>query len=108
MITIKGENYITTQQAARITDLTAHLIQDLARSGALEAQKIGAAWAISEKSVRAYNHKPKRKSPSLGKFVRAAHLGHKMRRDFDGRVRCVHCQAMLTAILRDELECEHD
>ena len=113
MLTINNETYITTNEAANLTNLDQNSINRLARAGQVKAVKIGRAWAICKASILAYDSgdrpKPKPKSAkkqSITMRLKAMQLGHKLRNSPDGRVHCTKCQETITAIAKGNMRCE--
>ena len=113
MLTINNETYITTNEAANLTNLDQNSINRLARAGQVKAVKIGRAWAICKASILAYDSgdrpKPKPKSTkkqSITMRLKAMQLGHKLRNSPDGRVYCTKCQETITAIAKGNMRCE--
>ena len=113
MLTINNETYITTNEAADLTNLDQNSINRLARAGKVEAVKIGKVWAICKQSILAYDSgdrpKPKRKTTkkkSITMRLRAMQLGHKLRNSPDGRVYCTKCQETITQIAKSNMRCE--
>lgn len=51
-INLGGTIYVTSKRAAEITGYTQDYVGQLARSGAIEAQRISGLWYIAEKSLR--------------------------------------------------------
>ena len=49
-----AEEWITTQEAAKIIGVTRNHIRYLIRYGKLEAKKFGRAWMVSRKSAEEY------------------------------------------------------
>lgn len=113
MLTINNETYITTNEAADLTNLDQNSINRLARAGQVKAVKIGKIWAISKASILAYGSgdrpKPKPKSTkrqSITMRIKAMQLGHKLRNSPDGRVYCTKCQETITVIAKGNVRCE--
>ena len=113
MLTINNETYITTSEAADLTNLDQNSINRLARAGQVKAVKIGRAWAICKASILAYDSgdrpKPKPKSTkkqSITMRLKAMQLGHKLRNSPDGRVYCTKCQETITLIAKSNMRCE--
>ena len=113
MLTINNETYITTSEAADLTNLDQNSINRLARAGQVKAIKIGRAWAICKASILAYDSgdrpKPKPKSAkkqSITMRLKAMQLGHKLRNSPDGRVYCTKCQETITQIAKSNMKCE--
>ena len=113
MLTINNETYITTNEAADLTNLDQNSINRLARAGQVKAIKIGRAWAICKASILAYDSgdrpKPKPKSTrkqSITMRIKAMQLGHKLRNSPDGRVYCTKCQETVTVIAKGNMKCE--
>ena len=113
MLTINNETYITTSEAADLTNLDQNSINRLARAGQVKAVKIGRAWAICKASILAYDSgdrpKPKPKSTkkqSITMRLKAMQLGHKLRNSPDGRVYCTKCQETITQIAKSNMKCE--
>ena len=113
MLTINNETYITTNEAANLTNLDQNSINRLARAGQVKAVKIGRAWAICKASILAYDSgdrpKPKPKSAkkqSITMRIKAMQLGHKLRNSPDGRVYCTKCQETITQIAKSNMRCE--
>ena len=113
MLTINNETYITTNEAANLTNLDQNSINRLARAGQVKAVKIGRAWAICKASILAYDSgdrpKPKPKSTkkqSITMRLKAMQLGHKLRNSPDGRVYCTKCQETITQIAKSNMRCE--
>ena len=113
MLTINNETYITTSEAADLTNLDQNSINRLARAGQVKAVKIGRAWAICKASILAYDSgdrpKPKPKSTkkqSITMRLKAMQLGHKLRNSPDGRVYCTKCQETITQIAKSNMRCE--
>ena len=113
MLTINNETYITTSEAADLTNLDQNSINRLARAGQVKAVKIGRAWAICKASILAYDSgdrpKPKPRSTkkqSITMRIKAMQLGHKLRNSPDGRVYCTKCQETITQIAKSNMRCE--
>ena len=113
MLTINNETYITTNEAANLTNLDQNSINRLARAGQVKAVKIGRAWAICKASILAYDSgdrpKPKPRSTkkqSITMRIKAMQLGHKLRNSPDGRVYCTKCQETVTVIAKGNMKCE--
>lgn len=120
MLTINNETYITTSEAADLTNLDQNSINRLARAGKVKAVKIGKVWAICKQSTLAYDSgdrpKPKPKSnyrsnvkstkkQSITMRLKAMQLGHKLRNSPDGRAYCTKCQETVTAIAKGNMRC---
>ena len=113
MLTINNETYITTSEAADLTNLSSKSIDRLARDGKVKAVKIGGLWAICKASMLSYDSgdrpKPKPKSTkkqSITMRLKAMQLGHKLRNSPDGRVYCTKCQETITQIAKSNMRCE--
>jgi len=113
MLTINNDTYITTNEAADLTNLDQNSINRLARAGKVKAVKIGRSWAICKASILAYDSgdrpKPKRQSTkkqSITMRLKAMQLGHKLCNSPDGRVYCTKCQETVTAIAKGNVRCE--
>ena len=113
MLTIDNETYITTNEAAELTNRDQNSINRLARDGKVKAVKIGGLWAICKASILAYDsgdrQKPKRqttKKQSITMRLRAMQLGHKLYNSPDGRVYCTKCQETITQIAKSNMRCE--
>ena len=113
MLTINNETYITTNEAADLTNLDQNSINRLARDGKIKAVKIGKVWAICKASMLAYDSgdrpKPKPKSTrkqSITMRLKAMQLGHKLYSSPDGRVYCTKCQETVTVIAKGNMRCE--
>ena len=117
MLTINNQTYITTNEAANLTNLDQNSINRLARAGKVDAVKIGGLWAICKASLLAYDSgdrpkpkpKPKPKSTkkqSITMRLKAMQLGHKLYSSPDGRVYCTKCQETVTAIAKGNMKCE--
>ena len=114
MLTINNETYITTSEAADLTNLDQNSINRLARAGQVKAVKIGRAWAICKASILAYDSgdrpKPKPRSTkkqSITMRLKAMQLGHKLYNSPDGRVYCTKCQETVTVIAKGNMRCEN-
>ena len=117
MLTINNETYITTNEAADLTNLDQNSINRLARAGKVKAVKIGGLWAICKASMLSYDSgdrpkpkpKPRQKSAkkqSITMRIKAMQLGHKLRNSPDGRVYCTKCQETITQIAKSNMRCE--
>ena len=117
MLTINNETYITTSEAADLTNLSSKSIDRLARDGKVKAVKIGGLWAICKASMLSYDSgdrpkpkpKPKPKSTkkqSITMRLKAMQLGHKLYSSPDGRVYCTKCQETITQIAKSNMRCE--
>ena len=109
-IIIQGHEYINIKIARSLTGYDETYLQKLAAKGAIEAVKIGRAWAIRKDSLMHYKNrhgdKKPRKEYQLSSHIKAYKLGHKMRKSPDGRVYCQYCQETLTAIVKGNSPCK--
>jgi len=68
MLTYYGKTYLTTTEAAELTNYSSFHIQRLAKEGKIEARKIGKACAVCKESVLAYE--PTFEKPMIGKKLK--------------------------------------
>jgi excisionase family DNA binding protein len=68
MLTYYGKTYLTTTEAAKLTNYSSFHIQRLAKEGKIEARKIGKIWAVCKQSVLSYE--PTFDKPMIGKKLK--------------------------------------
>jgi excisionase family DNA binding protein len=68
MIIYYGKTYITTTEAAKLTNYSAAHIQRLAKEEKIESKRIGKIWAICKDSVLAYE--PTFDKPMIGRKLK--------------------------------------
>jgi excisionase family DNA binding protein len=112
VITINGEDFVTTSEASEITGYSISHIGKLVSQKRIEAIKIGRNWAINRTSLQNYVKNAAapvvtRGKKSTGFYMRlkAMQLGHKLEASVDGRVWCKNCREMVTAIYQENLQC---
>ncbi len=68
MLTYYGKTYLTTTEAAKLTNYSSFHIQRLAKEGKIEARKIGKTWAVCKQSVLSYE--PTFDKPMIGRKLK--------------------------------------
>ena len=68
MLTYYGKTYLTTTEAAKLTNYSSFHIQRLAKEGKIEARKIGKIWAVCKQSVLSYE--PTFDKPMIGRKLK--------------------------------------
>ena len=57
------DEWITTDDAARIAGVTAHQIRHLLKQGTILGQKFGRSWMVDSQSVEAYAKRDRKPGP---------------------------------------------
>lgn len=62
-ITVDEKTYVTSKKAATMTSYTQDYIGQLARSGLIEAQRVGGLWYVNIESLQSYKSAPREETP---------------------------------------------
>src|ERR1700690_1515912 len=71
-VSIEGKEYISSKRAADLSGYAQDYLGQLARSGQIDAQRIGGLWYVSIESLSAYKSKADTFKPEPPKFDRQA------------------------------------
>src|SRR5437763_17026369 len=84
-INFEGKEYISSKRASELSEYSQDYIGQLARSGQIEARRIGNLWYIGIESLRSYKTKSEQYKPTPPEHSENAYKDLESLVNFDGR-----------------------